>query len=182
MKTFLKKLFVVLLSTAVGLCLAELVFRVVPFSSMELDADIIWNEQKPDLGKDYKDARTVIRGQAFREERFGAEVFGEGFTRVLFLGDSFTAGANVRDCHRFSERLEIMLNEEMAGKGSLQRIHIFNAGRGGTSPIVWERYYKILQPVYKPHAVFAVFFLRDGTDLKTAVLQNKEIIDPIMQR
>jgi len=182
MKPVLKKLILVLASTAITLCLAEILFRVAPISSLELDTDIIWDQQKPKTGDEEKHSRAVIAGQRFREDKIDAEIYGEDFTRVLFLGDSFTEGAHVEMGDRFSDRLEILLNGERIDEGSSSRIHIFNAGKGGTSPYFWERYLRVLQPVYKPHAVFAIFFLRDGTDLKTAVHRNKEIIDPIMKK
>lgn len=182
MKTLLKKLFLTLFSTVVALCLGEILFRVVPLANMELDTDIIWDKQKPDLGEEDKNVRTMIHGQKFREEEIGEEIFEEDITRILFLGDSFTEGAHVKDSHRFSDQLEVLLNEEMIGREPSRKVHIFNAGKGGTSPYFWERYFRFLQPTYKPHTVFAIFFLRDGTDLKTAVHRNKEIIDPIMKK
>lgn len=53
----------------------------------------------------------------FRERRLLATPLPEGVQRVLFLGDSFTAGhgiSNIDD--RFTERLEVLLNSEQSSK------------------------------------------------------------------
>jgi hypothetical protein len=57
----------------------------------------------------------------FRERRLLATPLPEGVQRVLFLGDSFTAGHGINNIDdRFSERLEVLLNSE---KSSIYQVY-----------------------------------------------------------
>jgi hypothetical protein len=90
---------------------------------------------------------------------------GDDWTRILFLGDSFTFGDGLEDGKlRFTSLLEARLNA-----GSTFHYHIYNAGRRGTEPHRWVRDLHRLLPTYKPHLILAVFFLRDGTEMTTSL-------------
>jgi lysophospholipase L1-like esterase len=86
-------------------------------------------------------------------------------SRVLFLGDSFTYGFGMPDESKiFVSVLERMVNEEMGAK----RHEFVNAGISGSLTADWVEEYGRLAPVVRPEMVIAVFFLRDGTDLRFA--------------
>jgi hypothetical protein len=81
--------------------------------------------------------------------------------RVLFLGDSFTFGSGLDDpTLRFTDRLERELGDGF---------HFYNAGIPGSRPSDWVRIVEMFLRDYRPDAVVAVFFLRDGTALGTAL-------------
>ena len=104
----------------------------------------------------------------YREDELSDEVARESDTRILFLGDSFTYGHGVNDKEvRFPELIESRLNAGDAANG--HRFHVYNAGLPGTAPHIWIDDLKKLLPRYRPDYVFAVFFLRDGTNLCTSM-------------
>lgn len=106
-----------------------------------------------------------------------------GVRRLLLLGDSFTEGAGVpRAADRFGDLVESWLNEELAASGSPLRVHAFNAGKGASSPVHWVEYQRFFAAWYRPDAVVAVFFLRDGAPLSTSLKLNRAIIEPIRRR
>jgi hypothetical protein len=110
---------------------------------------------------------TTRNSLGFREREISADLFRNGVRRLLVLGDSFTFGSGVPDdADRFTERLERRLDAE-SGEG--EAFHVFNAGIANTRPADWSGHLEQLLPTYRPHAVFAVFFLRDGTDLCTSL-------------
>lgn len=114
----------------------------------------------------------------FREDPYSDAIFGENYTRVLFLGDSFTFGQGIPDGDaRFSDILE----KELAIRLNKQ-VHVYNASRPGTEPKHWVEFYKQVQPVYKPAHVFAIFFLRDGTDLCTSFRCYESILSEIQSQ
>ncbi|MCP4219184.1 MAG: hypothetical protein GY765_31400 [bacterium] len=111
----------------------------------------------------------------FREVPPGDEIFRDNYKRILLLGDSFTFGHGIKKgADRFSDIIEDRLNREPKENGF--HYHLYNAGIDGTEPKDWVPFLNTLLPVYKPHNVFAVFFLRDGTDLCTSLLCHKKKI------
>ncbi len=105
----------------------------------------------------------------FREEEVAESVLTDEYTRILFLGDSFTFGHGIENGKdRFSDIIEERLNDDVA-KSSDSMYHIYNAGIGATEPDEWVLYMEGLLPYYKPNYIFAVFFLRVGTDLCTSL-------------
>jgi hypothetical protein len=103
----------------------------------------------------------------FREEEVSDTIFQKKFIRILILGDSFTFGVGVEKGEdRFTDIIESRLNSEK--KNSNLIYHIYNAGVLGTKPEDWSGYLDQAMLMYKPHYVFAVFILRDGTDLCTS--------------
>jgi hypothetical protein len=124
-----------------------------------------------------------VGDHVFREDPITTDVFAPNRLRVLFLGDSFTAGWGVPDAGgRFTDILEARLARGVEDGDSGRRIHVFNAGRNGTVPVEWAEYLRELLPAYRPHAVIAVFFLRDGTPLGTSLRLNEPIIEQILRR
>jgi len=119
----------------------------------------------------------------FREKEPTAEVLSDERTRILFLGDSFTFGQGVDNgAERFSDRIEERLNRSAGGDPSTGAYHIYNAGLPGSDPEYWLDYYKLLAPLYRPDHVFAVFFLRDGTDICTSLRCYEDVIAEIKGR
>lgn len=183
MKSNFLKIAILIFSVLTVLCFAELVFRVIPIANPELNSETIWQAQKSNINLSGNQKRIKIGDYSFREDELAKELFGEEFIRILFLGDSFTEGKGIKnDYDRFSEIIEAHTNSELKRKKSHYKIHIFNAGKGGTSPIDWHGYFKIVEPIYKPHYIFSIFFLRDGTRLGTSLKYNKGIIDPINKK
>jgi lysophospholipase L1-like esterase len=121
----------------------------------------------------------MING-AFRTLSLDSEMFEENRTRVLFLGDSFTQGAGLDNLDdRFSNVLARRINDDLERAGGSDRVDIFNGGIGGSNPVHWIRYFQRIVPTYKPHIVFAIFFLRDGAPIPTSLFLNRAEIDPI---
>jgi len=111
----------------------------------------------------------------FRETELNNNFFQDNYRRILFLGDSFTYGHGIkRGEDRFSDIIENQLNQNLP-KNSLKS-HIYNAGKNGTEPKDWVQYLKKLLPIYNPQYVFAIFFLRDGTNICTSLLCHKHKI------
>jgi lysophospholipase L1-like esterase len=108
----------------------------------------------------------------FREVPVDSMVLEEEYTRILFLGDSFTFGQGVPAGEdRFSDLLERELNNRFD-----QHFHIYNASRPGTEPVNWLKFYKLVAPTYQPDHVFAIFFLRDGTNLCTSFRCYEDVL------
>lgn len=104
----------------------------------------------------------------FREAALDETVLTENTTKILFLGDSFTFGQGVtRGENRFSDIIERSLNESLP-IGATEKFHIYNASRPGSEPVDWLNFYERVISTYSPSHVFAIFFLRDGTDLCTS--------------
>lgn len=172
------KLAVAVLSIAATLVVAEVLVRCLPISKRFLSAEEVWRAQQT-LPPDAPDRGVVvIRGERFREDPVPERAFAPGAVRLLFLGDSFTVGAGLeRREARFTDVVEATLAAELP-----ETLHVFNAGRGGSNPDRWLRYLEALLPEYRPHAVIAVFFLRDGTPLGTSLQLNARDIGPIHRR
>ena len=115
-------------------------------------------------------------GMGFREADLSSEIFQDNYRRILFLGDSFTHGDGVEKGEdRFSDIIEKRLNLE--SKTNSLKYHIYNAGVSGTNPYDWLKYLRELVPVYQPQYVYAIFFLRDGTNIDTSLLFHKKNIN-----
>jgi len=109
-----------------------------------------------------------IGPHSFRDRSLGPDDFAADTRRVLLLGDSFTEGWGIaRSEDRFSGRLEHALGDDGLP------VRIFNAGRSGTEPERWLGYLDALLPAVRPDLVVAVFFLRDGAPLPTALRTNR---------
>ena len=82
--------------------------------------------------------------------------------RILFLGDSFTFGAGVKDdAAVFPELVERRINEHpLPGVG---RIQVLNGGLPGSLTQQWLELARGIGESYQPDVVLTVFFLRDGT-------------------
>jgi lysophospholipase L1-like esterase len=170
-----------LAATSLSLGLAELVFVVFSISHPELTTETLWGGQ-PDEADRYQRV-TRVGGTGFRQLPLAPGVLeSDEYTRVLFLGDSFTEGSGVAIEDRFTDLVEARLNAELVGAGSPERLHFFNAGLGGSNPLQWLEYYRALEPYYRPAVVIAVFFLRDGAPLPTSLLLNQRTIDPIREK
>ncbi|MBW2270402.1 MAG: SGNH/GDSL hydrolase family protein [Deltaproteobacteria bacterium] len=172
------KFALVALSVALTLVAGEVLVRLLPTPQRFLSAEEIWRAQRTRSEVPAVRDGIEIGGVTFREEALPERAFASAATRLLFLGDSFTVGAGLeRREDRFSDRVEAALDAERSGG-----VFAFNAGRGGSNPDQWSSYLLALMPVVKPHAVFAVFFLRDGTLLGTSLQLNKREIAPILAR
>jgi hypothetical protein len=179
-KTRIANVGLVVASVVLTLTVAELIFRAVPISSYELSAEAIWEAQSP--GTDQDREFHEIGNLAFREGPLPAEIYSQETVRVLFLGDSFTRGAGIaEDGDRFTDIVESRLNAALRERGAPTRVHVFNAGQHGTEPEEWFEHLGILEPIYRPQLVFAVFCLRDGTRLSTSLKYNRVAIRVIKE-
>jgi hypothetical protein len=121
-----------------------------------------------------------LNADGFRQRQPTQQAMAATTVRILFLGDSFTYGHGIRNgSDRFTDRLEARLN---ATGEPQSRYHVYNAGVPGTEPSRWVSYLTKLLPGYHPQAVFAVFFLRDGTALCTSLVCHKEEIGKLRKR
>ena len=112
-----------------------------------------------------------LNALGFREGELIAETLSVRTRRILFLGDSFTFGSGIDDPRlRFTDRLEAEL-----GAG----FHLYNAGIPASRPSEWVAIARALLPDYRPEAVVAVFFLRDGTELGTSLVHHETRIAEI---
>lgn len=153
------KIGVAVLSLVGSLAVAELVSRATYAPVLDLDGVPPWEKQPftPPLNED-----------GFREEPVGE--LPETTRRVLLLGDSFTFAHGVVDgAKRFSDLVEARVNAEAEAAGAPERVHLYNAGVPGTNPTHWVKVLNRMLPRYRPDAVVAVFFLRDGTDVDTSI-------------
>lgn len=175
-REFGARLGVATLSVLVTLSLLELAFRVLPIDSRPLRAEEVWRTQQADPGAALFRDGLEIGGVTFRDDALAREAFAPGARRLLFLGDSFTVGWGLAErSERFSDRIEAALRADGP-------VHVFNAARGGSNPDQWARYLELLWADVQPHAVIAVFFLRDGTRLATSLQLNRKQIAPIYRR
>jgi hypothetical protein len=179
MRNILLNGLIVCVSIFVVLCLAEVTFGYLYDARVKLSSDTIWEAQN--VGET-KRPHMRFAGIKFREDRLPDDILGEKWTRVLFLGDSFTYGSGIdNDKSRFSDIVEKEINEELFEEPE-HRIHIFNASESGSEPDQWFRVFNAVVPRYQPQHVFAIFFLRDGTPLGTSLKYNAHIIEPIQQK
>jgi lysophospholipase L1-like esterase len=179
LKSVLARVSLVLVSVTATIGVLEVVFRLQNRLSMDVTAERVWKVQSRGMpGENWGYKRTAFGEHEFRETRYASEIFENDHCRILFLGDSFTEGAGILNpADRFTDLIEERLNTEppMAGRS----YHVFNAARGGTEPEEWIEYFRDLVDIYRPHVVFTVFFLRDGTNLATSYYHNKKIFDAL---
>lgn len=104
-----------------SLTVAELVFALFVDHSEAFNASMIakrWFQVHFDSQRNE---------DGFRERRLLATPLPEGVQRILFLGDSFTAGHGVNSIDdRFTERLEVLLNT-----GKKPEYQVYNMGEPG---------------------------------------------------
>jgi lysophospholipase L1-like esterase len=163
-----------LCSLCISLLLAEFSMRLIYRPTLELGEITPWVSPK------YTNYTPEQNQFGFREEELSDAIIEDGFTRILFLGDSVTFGFGVeKGEERFSDLIESRLNSAEEQKGSKSKYHIYNAGVPGTSPKDWLAYLDRLIPVYKPDYVFVIFFLRDGTSLRTSLRFWEGLINEI---
>jgi lysophospholipase L1-like esterase len=167
------------LSVLLVLGLAEAGFRLLSTRGA-LSAEEIWRAQSEP--EDSQPEPIAIGGFRFSEEAIPESARADDVTRLLFLGDSFTIGWRLAErSERFTDLVEAELDTELRSKGR-GGLHVFNASAGGTNPLQWARYLEVLLPIFEPHAVIAIFFLRCGTPLATSLEVNGRYIDPIRER
>ena len=92
-----------------------------------------------------------------------------GTYRVLFLGDSFTAGSGVDDELTFVRIVERRLNARQPAVG-IDTYQVANGGIVGSLTAHWVGLYKRVVDRFQPDLVVAVFFLRDGAGREVTTL------------
>ena len=160
-----------IVSLCISLFLVELTFRQFyrPVEPLQLGEIVVWDSPQ------YATYTPSENRLGFREDELDETILTDGTARILFLGDSFTFGQGVPDgADRFSDIIERRLNTELAGN-----YHIYNAAKSGTEPHDWLGFLQQLYPIYKPHHIFAVFFLRDGTSICTSLRCYEPVIKGI---
>jgi len=102
----------------------------------------------------------------FRERRLLATPLPEGVKRVLFLGDSFTAGHGVNNMDdRFTERLEVLLNS-----GTKPEYQVYNMGEPGFEiSMIRSMESAVLEKEYPVQTLIYCYMMNDieGYDPKT---------------
>ncbi len=165
-------------SVVLTLLAVEGAMRLLPSSPRFLRAEEIWRAQQIEPGAALFADGFELGGITFRDDPLPEAAFAPEATRLLFLGDSFTVGWGLAAREqRFSDRVEQALRES-----DVPALHVFNAARGGSNPEQWAGHLGRVWPHVRPHAVVAVFFLRDGTRLGTSLQLNRKEIRPIRER
>ena len=102
----------------------------------------------------------------FRERRILATPLPEGVNRILFLGDSFTAGHGVNNIDdRFTERLEVLLNS-----GKKPEYQVYNMGEPGFEiSMIRAMESAVLEKDYPVQTLIYCYMMNDieGYDPKT---------------
>ena len=126
-----------LLSTATGLALAELGFRLILRAPKDREhhhmvADPVFHHRlRPSFTKRVRGVEFSTNSLGLRDREFPVQK-PAGVFRILMLGDSFTEGAGLRLEDTVAKRLETLLNQ-----GPCQgRSEVINAGMGSYSPIL----------------------------------------------
>ncbi len=154
-----------LVSLALSIGIAEFVASLLYQPPLEI----------PDAHKFVPFARTgrftpAINELGFRQSPVGSDASAPDVLRILCLGDSFTFGDGIeRGEDRFTDLIEARLNADASQHAAGRKFHVYNAGVSGSRPTNWVQYMSRILPTYRPDAVFAVFFLRDGTELCTSL-------------
>lgn len=103
----------------------------------------------------------------FRERRLLATPLPEGVQRILFLGDSFTAGHGVNNIDdRFTERLEVLLNSEKS-----PQYQVYNMGEPGFEiSMIRAMENAVLQKEYPVKTLIYCYMMNDieGYDPETS--------------
>ena len=168
-------------SILVTLLFIEIVLRIFPPSIASMNVEETWKAQITNIAENKFRVGIRIENYAFWEDPLKREVLDRDFTRILFLGDSFTFGEGLLDpSRRFTDVLETKLNESAEINDSPRRFHVFNAGIPGSVPSDWHDYLKEIEPAYHPNIVIAVFFLRDGTSLPTSLKYNEDLVNQLL--
>jgi hypothetical protein len=90
-----------------------------------------------------------------------------GVARILVLGDSFTAGSDVRQEEAYPKVLERLLNARPGGP-----VEVVNTGVGGWDPFMYAQYYLHDGWRFRPDLVLVGFFVGNDTyDQSTRVDQ-----------
>ena len=153
------KLLALVLSCIVSLLAVEVGFRL--FTKEPWWARIR-QEQKPRLGHSVPNVGLRSRDDPSPPAK------SPGTYRVMFLGDSFTYGAGVRDAKKvFVHSVQRRLNASLP-RGEIERFETFNGGIPGSLTNQWMQLYEKVAPAYDPDMVLAVFFLRDGAGREVA--------------
>jgi len=171
------RLGLVVAATLAALLVAEITARVVAprargersagWKQAQLDGAPLWTTR----------TSTEIAGRRYSEQPIDAARIAGARFRILFLGDSFTAGSGLSDLReRFVERVRGALNDRFEGAGG---IDTFDAAVGGSMPESWPDDYAAVAPLYRPQIVVTVFFLRDGTSLSTSYAFNRRRFEQI---
>jgi hypothetical protein len=85
----------------------------------------------------------------------------KGTVRILFLGDSITLGAGVREDDTFASRLESLLNMEKNPSNSTNHYEVINCGIGGYGTEEERLFYELIGKKYEPDVIILVMFWND---------------------
>lgn len=153
-----------------SLTIAELIFALFIDHSEAFNASMIakrWFQVHFDSQRN---------DDGFRERRLLARPLPEGMKRVLFLGDSFTAGHGVNNIDdRFTERLEVLLNA-----GQTPEYQVYNMGEPGFEiSMIRAMESAVLEKEYPVETLIYCYMMNDieGYDPKTTAA-----IDEISKR
>ena len=98
-----------------------------------------------------------------------------GCRRIFILGDSFTWGWGINnESAVFPKLLETMLNQKIDIPG-VENIEVLNGGMPGSLTDQWVDLLMKTEGYFQPDVVLVVFFLRDGTLVKSI----PDFFDPI---
>lgn len=128
-----------IIAALIALCLAELLVRIVIYDpNSELTTDIIWKAQKTNVEFDKNRGWSKVGQTHFREEPISGMFLQKEFLRILFLGDSFTAGTGINNREdRFTDIIETQLNRDMIDdRLPFKNVHIFNAAKAERLPVI----------------------------------------------
>ena len=82
----------------------------------------------------------------------------DGVFRILVLGDSFTAGVNVRQEEAYPQVVERLLKARLG-----DTVEVVNAGVGGWQPFQYAQYYEYYGAKFNPDLILIGFFVGNDT-------------------
>lgn len=155
------------------------VFFPVPFAyevNMYFDADpYVGYRYRPNSSWEFNGHIETAANRFGQRDRDTTLAKPAGTYRILLIGDSFTAGANVPDSLIYAQVLEDALNAR-----SEHQVEVVNAGTGGWEPFQYAQYYEHYGQQFDPDMVLIGLFV--GNDAYATMASVKDLPTAVLGR